>query len=326
MENKDKEVKSTIDEIQKLQHHNNIFLKTAFILSVVFLFYTLKMVIQTLDKDWMAMFVFVSFITFVMSFLVAVTSANEAHIDFDPVVIKSCSTAVSNIKQKSKEISKKAKDNIETVSETKDEKKSGNIIDEISKKSIISLAMLKKSIVNGTKNFKNSIKPEDKKTEEEKKEDIKIETVVLSPSPVTEEIKEEKKIAEKEVFDKLPSVEQAKESDKKNKSINKKTISMAELNELIQHELEVSSKEIKLKEDTDVKEIAEVSKTVSADSDIKKFSEETSAAKKNSSRNKKELIAEWRKKNPKGTKTACSKETGCSPSTVRKWWDYQGEV
>ena len=37
-------------------------------------------------------------------------------------------------------------------------------------------------------------------------------------------------------------------------------------------------------------------------------------------RTKEVLIKEWRKKNPKGTKTQCAKELGVSPNTVRKWW------
>lgn len=37
-------------------------------------------------------------------------------------------------------------------------------------------------------------------------------------------------------------------------------------------------------------------------------------------KNKKEIVQEWRKKNPEGKKVECSRETGLDPKTVRKWW------
>lgn len=38
-------------------------------------------------------------------------------------------------------------------------------------------------------------------------------------------------------------------------------------------------------------------------------------------KNKKEIVQEWRKKNPKGKKIDCEKETGLSRPTILKWWE-----
>ena len=42
-------------------------------------------------------------------------------------------------------------------------------------------------------------------------------------------------------------------------------------------------------------------------------------------KNKANDIAEWRRKNPDGTKAACIKETGISDKTVAKWWNWNRE-
>lgn len=37
-------------------------------------------------------------------------------------------------------------------------------------------------------------------------------------------------------------------------------------------------------------------------------------------KNKKDIVEEWRKNNPDGNKYQCTKETGLSKNTVKKWW------
>ncbi len=41
------------------------------------------------------------------------------------------------------------------------------------------------------------------------------------------------------------------------------------------------------------------------------------------SRSKKNIIIEWRKQNPNGTKMQCENETGISRMTVYKWWNFE---
>lgn len=41
---------------------------------------------------------------------------------------------------------------------------------------------------------------------------------------------------------------------------------------------------------------------------------------------KKDIVQEWRKEHPQGTKYQCTKETGLSKNTVKKWWDGNKEV
>lgn len=41
---------------------------------------------------------------------------------------------------------------------------------------------------------------------------------------------------------------------------------------------------------------------------------------------KKDIVEEWRKNNPNGTKYQCTKETGLSKNTVKKWWDGGSDV
>ncbi len=45
-----------------------------------------------------------------------------------------------------------------------------------------------------------------------------------------------------------------------------------------------------------------------------------SISKKNKARDK---VITWHKANPEGTKAECNRETGVSPKTIRKWWDYE---
>ena len=35
---------------------------------------------------------------------------------------------------------------------------------------------------------------------------------------------------------------------------------------------------------------------------------------------KQQLVKEWRKANPDGTKAECNRATGLDPKTIRKWW------
>ena len=45
----------------------------------------------------------------------------------------------------------------------------------------------------------------------------------------------------------------------------------------------------------------------------------------NGRKQKKEIVFNWRIKNPKGTKYQCIKETGLTKPTVYKWWDWKEE-
>ena len=38
---------------------------------------------------------------------------------------------------------------------------------------------------------------------------------------------------------------------------------------------------------------------------------------------KKQIVREWQKENPKGTKYQCIKETGLAKNTVYKWWNKE---
>ena len=40
---------------------------------------------------------------------------------------------------------------------------------------------------------------------------------------------------------------------------------------------------------------------------------------------KKDIVCEWRIKNPLGKKIDCYKDTGLSRVTINKWWEYAGE-
>ena len=59
--------------------------------------------------------------------------------------------------------------------------------------------------------------------------------------------------------------------------------------------------------------------------DLKYLGEDIQEGRPKGSGEKKDIVCEWRIKNPLGKKIECEKQTGLSRHTVLKWWEYAGE-
>lgn len=59
--------------------------------------------------------------------------------------------------------------------------------------------------------------------------------------------------------------------------------------------------------------------------DLKYLGEDIQEGRPKGSGEKKDIVCEWRIKNPLGKKIDCHKDTGLSRITINKWWEYAGE-